>query len=53
VSGIAYEGFKGLLDALNTIGSALPPLKVAAAGLRSVMTVINVRYSWQQVTAHD
>jgi hypothetical protein len=42
VGEIAYEGFKGFLDALNTVGFALPPLKAAAAGLRSVLTVIDV-----------
>ena len=39
---ITYKGFKALLDVLDTVGYALPPLKAAAAGLSSVMTVIDV-----------
>ena len=39
---IAYKGFKALLDVLDKVGYALPPLKAAAAGLSSVMTVIDV-----------
>ena len=39
---IAYKGCKAFLDVLDKVGYALPPLKAAAAGLRSVMTVIDV-----------
>ena len=39
---IAYKGFKALLDVLDKVGYALPPMKAAAAGLSSVMTVIDV-----------
>ena len=39
---IAYKGFKALLDVLDKVGYALPPLKAAASGLSSVMTVIDV-----------
>ena len=39
---IAYKGFKALLDVLDKVGYALPPLKAAAAGLSRVMTVIDV-----------
>ena len=39
---IAYKGFKALLDVLEAVGYALPPLKAAASGLSRVMTVIDV-----------
>ena len=39
---MAYKGFKALLVVLDKVGYALPPLKAAAAGLSSVMTVIDV-----------
>ena len=39
---LAYNGFKGLIAALDTVGYALPPMKAAAAGLSRVMTVIEV-----------
>ena len=39
---IAYKGFKALLDVLEKVGFAFPPLKAAAAGLSRVMTVIDV-----------
>ena len=39
---IAYKGLKGLLDVLDRVGYAVPPLKAAASGLSRVMTVIDV-----------
>ena len=39
---IAYKGLKALLDVLDRVGYALPPLKAAASGLSRVMTVIDV-----------
>jgi hypothetical protein len=42
VRSIAYEGFKALLVMLDNVGYALPPLKATAAGLSSVMTMIDV-----------
>ena len=52
-SDIAYKGIKGLLDVLDRVGYALPPLKAAAAGLSSVLEVIDVRTSSQQVSVLD
>ena len=52
-SDIAYKGVKGLLDVLNRVGYALPPLKAAAAGLSSVLEMIDVRTSSQQVSVLD
>ena len=40
---IAYKGFKALLDVLDRVGYALPPLKAVASALSRVMTVIDVR----------
>jgi hypothetical protein len=53
VGDMVYVGFKGLLAMLNTVGYALPPLKAAAAGLSSVLTVIDVCTSWPNVTVQD
>ena len=39
---IAYKGFKALLDVLDTVGYAVPPMKAAAAGLIKVVTLIDV-----------
>ena len=39
---IGYKGFRALLDVLDKVGYALPPLKAAAAGLSGVLTVIDV-----------
>ena len=39
---IAYKGFKALLDVLDTVGYAVPPMKAAAAGLSKVVTLIDV-----------
>ena len=39
---MAYKGLKALLDVLETVGYALPPMKAAAAGLSRVMTLIHV-----------
>ena len=39
---IAYKGLKAVLDVIDKVGYALPPLKAAAAGLGSVLTVIDV-----------
>ena len=39
---IAYKGLKASLDVIDKVGYALPPLKAAAAGLSSVLTVIDV-----------
>ena len=39
---IAYKGLKAVLDVIDEVGYALPPLKAAAAGLGSVLTVIDV-----------
>ena len=52
-SDIAYKGLKGLLDVLDRVGYALPPLKAAAAGLSSVLEVIDVRTSSWQVSVLD
>ena len=38
----AYNGLKGLLEVINTVGYALPPLKAAAAGLSSVLMFVEV-----------
>ena len=52
-SDIAYKGLKGLLDVLDRVGYALPPLKAAATGLSSVLTVIDVCTSSGQVSVLD
>ena len=39
---VAYKGFKALLDVLDTVGYAVPPMKAAAAGLSKVMALIDV-----------
>ena len=42
VAKTVYNGFKILLDVIDKVGYAVPPLKAAAAGIRSIMTVIDV-----------
>ena len=39
---MAYKGFKALLDVLETVGYAVPPMKAAAAGLSKVLALIDV-----------
>jgi hypothetical protein len=42
VLGISYEGLKGGVAMVDTVGYAAPPLKAAAAGASRAMTVIDV-----------
>ena len=49
--GIAYEGFKTSLDILVNVSAPFPPLKVAAGGLRSVLTIIDVGTPPSQIIA--
>ena len=37
-----YNGFKTLLDVIDKVGYAIPPLKAAAAGIGRIMTVVDV-----------
>ena len=51
---MAYKGFKALLDVLETVGYAVPPMKAAAAGLSKVMALIDVCTATSQwVTARE
>ena len=42
VRGIAYKNLKALLDLIETVGYALPPVKAVAAGLNSILMVVDV-----------
>ena len=42
IGGIAYEGFKSVLDIIDRVSYKLPPLKAAASGLRSVLMIADV-----------
>ena len=39
---MAYKGFKALLDVLETVGYAVPPMKAVAAGLSKVLALIDI-----------
>ena len=41
--GVAYEAFKTTLGMLNEVSDGFPPLKLAAAGLLNVITILEVR----------
>lgn len=49
--GKAYEGFKTSLDTLVEVSGVFPPLKAAAGGLRSVLTIVDVRTPSLQIVA--
>ena len=40
--GIAYKNLKALLVLIETVGYALPPVKAVAAGINSILTVVDV-----------
>ena len=46
-----YNGSKILLDVIDKVGYAVPPLKAAAAGIGRIMTVVDVRNSRRLATA--
>ena len=52
VTKTVYNASKILLDVLDKIGYAVPPLKAAAAGIRRIMTVVDVCTSRRLATTH-
>ena len=51
VATAVYNGSKILLDVIDEVGYAVPPLKAAAAGIRRIMTVVDVCTSRRLATA--
>ena len=45
-----YNGSKILLDVIDKVGCAVPPLRAAAGGIRRIMTVVDVCTSWLLAT---
>ena len=50
VAKTVYNGSKILLDVIDKVGYAVPPLKAAAAGIGRIMTVVDVRTSRRLAT---
>ena len=50
VANTVYNGSKILLDVIDKVGYAVPPLKAAAAGIRHIITVVDVCTSHLETT---
>ena len=51
VAKTVYNGSKVLLDVIDKVGGVVPALKAAAAGIRGIMTVVDVCTSRRLATA--